>query len=641
MSKIVSFQQLYEYFVSNKCDVKFHANNENNNIDISVPGSLQFDSQDRTDETEGLFPVTLQACHILKNDNQSFISEDSMNNALSSFSNRPILGYIHEVDGVPQFYTHNMHINEDEELVYDEIPVGVIPESCNARLEYDSDKKQTYCCVEGYIYEEYSKAAEIIQREGQCPVSVELSVREMSYNAKDKILNLEDFYFSGVTILGYDESGKAIKPGMAGSNIKINNAANENISFEQNDKLIETLENLNKTLEELKINNAERKEEKPMDKFNELLEKYNKTVEDVTFDYEGLSDEELETAFAEAFAEQDDNSGQADPEVQQFDDADPDADPDADGLDDAEDEDEDADQGAADDVTAMIEALPENPDANDQYTVQAARDAYNGLTDTQKELVEATTVSALEDAEEAVAADKDAIAKRDAGDEPATRRNNELTYSVVIDGTVKQFSVSLTEKLNALRDLVNHTYSESDNTWYDVDAYDDEKYVVMHDYWNNKHYRQNYSVKKDVYSLKGDRVEVFARFLTQDEINNLDSMKSNYEQISNDLAQYQKKELVNSNDYSAIADKEDFVSVVNDVNNGKNEMTFEELKENLDKMLLNYAKSGSLNFEAVEDKAKEAEDKKPSKKFTKVGLVPAGAKGNPKKSRYGNIFKKR
>ena len=40
-----------------------------------------------------------------------------------------------------------------------------------------------------------------------------------------------------------------------------------------------------------------------MTKFEELLKKYNKTVEDITFEYEGLSDEELEEVFSTTFGE--------------------------------------------------------------------------------------------------------------------------------------------------------------------------------------------------------------------------------------------------------------------------------------------------------------------------------------------------
>ena len=38
-----------------------------------------------------------------------------------------------------------------------------------------------------------------------------------------------------------------------------------------------------------------------MNKFEELLAKYGKTADEVTFEYENLSDEELEVAFKEAF----------------------------------------------------------------------------------------------------------------------------------------------------------------------------------------------------------------------------------------------------------------------------------------------------------------------------------------------------
>lgn len=598
-------EQNFTEFDSNKCGYQ---------LCVSIPATFEMAEDDKDDSM--LF-ANIRVFHTKLNRNGSNVTRDAMKNSLSSFAYKPILcNFVtsDENEDELDFSGHDMEIDEDGNVTYLEKQVGCITAD-EPVMKLDKDTGRYYAYAKCAIPREYTPAADIIERRNGTDVSAELYVNKMSYDAKKKELLLEDIELAAVTLLGASHT-----PGMEKACLQIEDfAVRDNISFEQNDKLIETLNALNRTLESFDINKTFRKEETPMNKFEELLEKYGKTVEDITFEYESLSDEELETAFVKAFDDPDDGS-------------DPDPGSETDGLDDAEDA--DADQGAADDVTAMIEALPENPDANDQYTVQAARDAYNGLTDAQKELVEATTVSALEDAEEAVAADKDAIAKRDAGDEPATRRNNELTYSVVIDGIVKQFSVSLIEKLNALRDLVNNTYSEADDTWYDVDAYDEDKYVIMHDYWRNKHYRQDYTVRNDVYSLKGDRVEVFAQFLTQDEINNLAKMKSNYEQICKDLAQYQKKELVNSKEYSAIAEKEDFIAVVDEVNNGMNEMSFEELKTNLDNMLLNFAKNGELNIEAIEDNKPE------NKKFARVGLIPSGAKGNPKKSRYGNIFKR-
>lgn len=303
--RLLTLNDLCEYYASENENCRFSSNDKNENLVVQVSGVVKFENTNK--DIEGLLPVVLQACHIDLNVNNSNIDEEVMTAALPSFSNRPILGYIHEVNGQLEFYTHNMHLDENDEIVYDEIPIGIIPESCNARLEYDEDKKKTYCVVNGYIFEEYTKAAEILQRENECAVSVELSIRELSYNAKDKYLNIEDFYFSGVTILGKTEDGKKVNPGMEGSNITLADFSKQNnslfSSFEQNSKLIETLDKLNDTLSNFNKINAERKEEPAKMKFEELLEKYGKTVEDISFKYEGLSDEELESAFAQAFDE--------------------------------------------------------------------------------------------------------------------------------------------------------------------------------------------------------------------------------------------------------------------------------------------------------------------------------------------------
>lgn len=207
-NRLLTIDDLYNYFLSINQNVTFSSKSESQNLVIQIPGNIQFSTNNK--DIEGLMPVRLWSCHTLKNRNGSNITEKSMKNALSSFLNRPILGFIHEVDGEPHFYSHNMHMDEDNNIVYDEFPVGVIPESGNPHLEYDDKYDKNYVVVDGYIFEEYSKAAEILHREEECSVSVELSIRELSYDAAEKVLNLDDFYFSGVTILGCDEDGNLI-----------------------------------------------------------------------------------------------------------------------------------------------------------------------------------------------------------------------------------------------------------------------------------------------------------------------------------------------------------------------------------------------------------------------------------------------
>lgn len=314
--RLLYLEDLYDFYSTKyKRSTHFSSEKTGEPIVVQVHGKINFEESDKN--KDGLLPVHLQACHTNLNVNNSNIEEPVMTSALPSFSNRPILGYIHKVvtdenpDGQWEFYGHNCH-EENGETVYDEVPVGIIPESCNAQLIYDEEKDKTYCEVDGYIFEEYSRAAEILQREGECAVSVELSIRELSYDGKLKCLNIEDFWFSGVTILGKNEYGETIKPGMTGSNIKLADfsADNNSLFTKYENKMIEfqeRLEKLESTCSNIQLS-KEGGNDKNMDKFNELLEKYGKTAEDIEFEYEDMTDEELESKFEEVFGKLEENS---------------------------------------------------------------------------------------------------------------------------------------------------------------------------------------------------------------------------------------------------------------------------------------------------------------------------------------------
>lgn len=323
--RLLYIEDLYDFYSNKyKRSTKFSAEKTGEPLVVQVHGRVNFDESDKN--KDGLLPVHLQSCHTDLNVNGSNIESSVMEAALPSFSNRPILGYIHKVttdenpEGQWEFYSHNMHEDENGDVVYDEYPIGIIPESCNAQLVYDEEKKKTYCEVDGYIFEEYSKAAEILQREEECSVSVELSIRELSYDAKQKFLNIEDFWFSGVTILGKTPQGNEVKPGMTGSNIKLADFSSKNNSLfeDYESKMVELqarIENLETACFNREQNSSVRTLSKEggnkenMTKFEELLAKYNKTVEDVTFDYSELSDEELEAKFAEVFGEDNNTDG--------------------------------------------------------------------------------------------------------------------------------------------------------------------------------------------------------------------------------------------------------------------------------------------------------------------------------------------
>lgn len=280
-------------------------------IIVQTPGRFELNG----DTNAGLLPVKLYACHTNENRNGSSISKSTMETALPSFSNRPILGYIHQLeDGTWDFDSHNIEVVADENekdgsrIDYLETPVGIIPESCNAHLEYDEENNVYRTCVNGFIFEEYSKAGDILRAKGISNVSVELAINDMSYNSDDGYLSINDFYFMGVTILGRDEDGNIVEPGMAGSNITLGSFSAENNSMLNNDintTLVETLKKLNETLEKFNNITNSNKEggENTMNKFDELLDLYGLTAEEIDFSTDDLSDEELENAFTEAFGD--------------------------------------------------------------------------------------------------------------------------------------------------------------------------------------------------------------------------------------------------------------------------------------------------------------------------------------------------
>lgn len=298
--KILTLDSLYKFFVEQNQSMNFSAKESGAPIVVTTDG---FFSESESD-MPGMMQVELKVCHIDTNRNGSHISKENMEKAMPTLKYRPILAYIHELeDGSKDFYAHNVEVVENEdgeaELHYIEKQVGCFKAE-DPWLKYDKKMDKTYVHAYAVIPEEYTETADIIRRKNGTKVSCELVINELSYNAKEKYLDLTDFYFGGCTLLGCDEDGNEIGEGMLGSSIV--DFCHKEPTFNYQDKLIETLEKLNFTLESLNNTNADKKGGNvEMNTFEILLEKYGKTVEDVTFDTEGLSDEELEAKFKEAF----------------------------------------------------------------------------------------------------------------------------------------------------------------------------------------------------------------------------------------------------------------------------------------------------------------------------------------------------
>lgn len=544
--KYYTLNDLYQFCKSNNFS---HFSAKESGGPIIVQSYGEFEAQ--VESTQGLVPVTLQACHTELNRNLSFISEDTMTKALPSFANKPILGYIHQLDdGTYDFYTHNVSYVEDENsddgmrIEYDERPIGVVPESCNAHLEYDEEKDKNYVVVTGYIYEDYgNRAVDIIKANGgKTKVSVEIAVNEMSYNAKEGYLNIDDMYFMGVTCLGKTPDGEIVQEGMEGSNLKLDNfSAKENSMFSENisDKIVDLLSNINEKLDNLsntKFN--EKGVENEMNHFEELLEKYGKTVEDIDFDYENMTDEELDSKFAELFGE-------------------------------------------------VVEV--ENQDGD------------NDVTGTDIVVTEEVNTEPEEEVEVVVT--------------EAVIEKHELKYELSHD-----------DIRYALYNLIA-AKSEDDYyyTWI-AEVYDSN--FIYQDCRDNKFYRQKYAKDNDNVALDGEPVEVFSEWLSKDEKDALDTLKSDYALLkefkdSYDASQLnaEKTAVLEGAEYADIKESDEFKALVSEMA----KYSVEEIKVKAD-LLFAASMKKKFNFEAEVDKKPHS-----------VG-INFNAKPNKKKQAYAGLF---
>lgn len=473
--KLFTLDDLYEFFVQQNQDFTFDSTDTDSVIVVQVPAAFFSDAE----ASQGLLPVHMRVAHTGLNRNSSFISEENMKKYMHTLQNKPILGnIIVNEDGVADFHSHDMVINEDGSVTYVERPIGVFPESCNAHLEYDEDMDKTYVVADGYIYEDYgNEAADILREAGSKKMSCELVVEKLSYNAKEKYLEITDFYYNGATVLGSDpETGEQIKEGMQGSQISIQDFS--------------------------------------------------------------MNKDEVENYEHEEYSEHEES-----PET---------------------------------------EEIP-------------------GVAELSED-----------------------------GDIPEAKEPECQSFSIGFNGKNYSFELALDEVISALTTLVNDTYSEADNAFYSVKVYD--KHVVMIDYWTGRAYRQSYKSRSGSYSLTGDRIEVYARYLSKDEEAALDELRAKYEAVSAELKTYtdakekcQKEAIMTSEDYEMIRETDVFKELFADVfaKGNENKYTHESVQEQCDALLLNYVKANKT-FAAEKSK--------------KVSHINTGAKKEEEYKPYGNLF---
>ena len=593
---------------------KFSSNETGYKLAVKVPTT--FESDDSVDENHrGMKKVKIKIFHTGVNRNKSRVSKESAERAMKTIPDRPVLAAIHQLDdGSWDFEGHEMKTVKNEETgedetVYIESQVGSFS-SEPAFWEHDDKLDKDFVCAYAYIAEDYTRTTSILEEKGGTKNSCELVIEELSYDAKEKVLDLEDFYLNASTFLGSRDDGTEIGEGMEGSRADI-----VDFSEAHNSVLIDLqtrLSNIESKLDQVCFNNNTQINQKGgqnLVKFEELLKKYNVTADDITFDYKGLSDEEMEQKFAEAFDDDGGSDGAGDAGT-------------TDGNSDPEPtSDENADEGDG-------EANPDTDPENEEGTGEEQKDntAESSADDENSDGDVATTSE--EDTEDT---------NNDDPESTSTDGKKKKKYSITVGEKSTNFEVALDEKIWALSDLVNAQYGESDNCWYCVKVY--EKYLIMFDYWTGIAYKQTYSQDGDNFSLTGDRVEVYATYLTKEELDEVEAMRSNYASLVEykENAEFaklhtQREEILNAEKYNDLRDIDEFKKLVENMD----QYSLVDLEKEAKVIFADFITSNAGTFSAHTSKTKS------KKKFNggmRFGVGSEKPDADDENSPYGDYFK--
>ena len=560
-NKILTIEDLIKFCRTNKM---YTFSSKESGKPIVVQSIQDFSSADIEESDDGKLYCKVRVCHTLLNRNKSFISEESMKQAMPTLKYSPLLAKIHQLDdGTWDFHAHDCHMETDEDgneyVVYDEQQIGTFTAD-EPYLEYDEKLDKTYVVARVAIPEEYTRAADIIRSKKGTKVSCELIIYECSYNAKEKYLQLDNFRFNGCACLGSEKDGTPIGEGMLGSKLTLEDFSEDNNSLVKfSNQLNEMQAKLNELEARFIINNTNGKEETRVE-MNENFDEVTET-EKVT-ETEETTEEEVTVT---------------------------------------ENESEETVDETSEDETVDEENSEETTDESDEETED-----------------EETTVK-----------EDNVCGGGGSGTTKKKKKNNSIECSYEVGGETKKFAVSLQEKIYAIQDLVNATYAEADNTYYGVSVYED--YVVMCDYWSGRYYKQSYTSENDNYSLTGDRVEVYAEFVTSDEQKELDAMRSNYaalkefkETAEKNELHAKREEILNSEKYEAVSETDAFKELVKNMDN----YSLEELDKEA-KIIF----ADNFNMETFAAHTEKAQKNSTVKVFANVNK-------SKKDNRYGNLFSK-
>lgn len=544
----------------NFCESKkiYKFSSKESNEPIVVQSIQDFSESEIEESDDGKLYAKVRVCHTLLNRNNSYISEESMLEAMPTLKYAPLLASIHQLDdGTWDFHSHDFHIEEDEDgneyEVYDENQVGTFTAD-DPYLEYDKAKNKTYVVAKAAIPIEYTRTADIIKSKGGTKVSCELLIYDCSYNAEKHYLQLDHFRFNGCTCLGSEKDGTPIGEGMEGSFLSL-----EDFSVKNNSLLKYVDEKLNAMQSSI----------------DELDARFNIEKEKITKGGTKLNKEHFEEEVTE------------NEEVTET-------------------------EESEEEVTTTEEESEETVEESSEEDPKTTEPVEDGQEEAEQVVEEETEDTTTEESE-AESFSKDELFN-------------------------KLFDISFEDIRYALNALCS-IYRNDSELCYVSQVYDE--YFIMQDWDSDKYYKQSYTREDDNIALTGERTEMFAMLLTESEKISIEEMRSNYaelkafkEEVELNKLREQKKEILDSEKYEILAQKDeegkfvnkDYEKLVSEMDN----YSLADLETEIKVLHSDYV-SEHGNFALSEPEKKETTTKK---QFVSVNKKAA------KPSRYGKLFAK-
>ena len=132
--------------------------------------------------------------------NRCNFSKESVVNGLPTLKNVPIVTYFNENGNLGD---HEMSRDKDGKPIFKTYGIGVVPESAEQWIEEVEENGETkqYLCSDVLLWKRQKREYEFIQKHKELSVSMEVQITSSCFD-ENKVLNIDAFYFTAVTVLG-------------------------------------------------------------------------------------------------------------------------------------------------------------------------------------------------------------------------------------------------------------------------------------------------------------------------------------------------------------------------------------------------------------------------------------------------------